>query len=104
MRATPGQLLHVFFTFQPHVFAQLSAGMADRVGLRMEYLGPDSNWFALVDGDDMEDAVEFARVSTAKTRGRAAFDDAASLTDCLRLQHPGPLELEYEHTHLPDPI
>ena len=36
-------------------------GMADRVGMRMEYLGPDDRWFAIVDSDDMEDAVEFAR-------------------------------------------
>ena len=61
-----GTATHIRFTLgtSHHLLRQKACaalGMTDRVGLRMEYLGPDRNWFALVDGDDMEDAVDFAR-------------------------------------------
>ena len=61
-----GTATHIRFTLgSSHLLLRQKAcaalGMADRVGLRMEYLGPDERWFALVDSDDMEDAVEFAR-------------------------------------------
>lgn len=61
-----GSLTHIRFTIgSSHLLLRQKAcaalGMADRVGMRMEYFGPDDRWFALVDNDDMEDAVEFAR-------------------------------------------
>ena len=61
-----GAVTHIRFTVgSSHLLLRQKAcaalGMADRVGLRMEYLGPDERWFALVDSDDMDDAVEFAR-------------------------------------------
>lgn len=61
-----GAVTHIrFIHSMSHLLLRQKAcaalGMADRVGMRMEYLGPDDRWFALVDSDDMEDAVEFAR-------------------------------------------
>ena len=61
-----GSVTHIRFTLGSSYLllrqkACAALGMADRVGMRMEYLGPDDRWFALVDSDDMEDAVEFTR-------------------------------------------
>lgn len=61
-----GAVTHIRFTVGSSYLllrqkACAALGMADRVGMRMEYLGPDERWFALVDSDDMDDAVEFAR-------------------------------------------
>ncbi len=61
-----GLVTHIRFTLgSSHLLLRQKAcaalGIADRVGMRMEYFGPDDRWFAIVDSDDMEDAVEFAR-------------------------------------------
>ena len=48
-------------------------GMADRVGVRLEYLVDGPRWFAIVDAEDMEDAV--ASSAAALRMGAAAETD-----------------------------